>query len=90
MKLLVLSGTNVTDAGIVHLTGMTELTSLDLSFAAVTDETIERLRAFNKLKSIRLLGTGVTRQGVIRLRQAFPNADIDALPDLLDTPRYAR
>ena len=48
-----LGETKVTDDGLVHLSGMTELKSLSLDFLPITDKGAAHLRGLTKLKVLR-------------------------------------
>ncbi len=72
-------GAQITDAGLVRLNGLTELTSLGLSDTQVTDAGLVHLKGLTKLSSIFLHGTRVTDAGKNELRKALPNLEIDPL-----------
>ena len=72
-----LSGTKVTDAGLSHLKGLTNLQTLWLTGTwGVTDAGLEHLKALTKLKSLHLDRTNVTDEGVEKLQQALPDCYI--------------
>jgi hypothetical protein len=60
--------TDVTDAGLVHLKGLTNLEELDLERTNVTDAGLEHLQGLTKLQWLGLAGTKVTDAGLERLR----------------------
>jgi WD40 repeat protein len=67
-----LPGTNVTDAGIKHLTGLKRLQKLDLSFTRVTDAAVKELASLHGLQELSLAGTEVTPaalEGLAALKQ---------------------
>lgn len=59
--------TGVTDAGLTHLAGATNLTGLDLGGTAVTDEGMLDLGSLANLRLLWLVGTGVTDTGLVDL-----------------------
>ncbi|MEN6493633.1 MAG: leucine-rich repeat domain-containing protein, partial [Thermoguttaceae bacterium] len=63
---------SLTDAGLVHLQGLTHLQSLDLRHTSITDAGLEHLKGLAQLRSLNLAGTQVTEEGVKRLQQALP------------------
>ena len=70
---LSLHDTKITDVGLVHLKGLTELQKLNLSRSNITDAGIVHLKGLTKLQSLGLLGTQVTDAGVAHLQKALPN-----------------
>jgi hypothetical protein len=73
---LFLTGLPVTDAGLEHLKGLTQLQTLLLDNTAVTDAGLEHLKGLTQLKSLHLGGTKVTDAGVNELRKALPHVEI--------------
>ena len=71
-----LEGAAVTDAGLIHLTGLKNLDWLSLKGTQVTDRGLVHLARLTKLKSLELSETRFTEDGVERLRLALPNAYI--------------
>ena len=69
--------TQVTDAGLAHLKGMTKLQTLDLADAQVTDAGLKHLHGLAQLKVLYLGGTNVTEAGVQELQKALPKATIN-------------
>lgn len=77
LRELYLWNTGVTDAGLVHLQGLSELQKLDLSGTAVTDAGLKHLKGLTNLREVNLKGNrGVTAAGVRELQQALPRAKI--------------
>ena len=66
--MLCLDGTQVTDAGLEHLKGLTRLQSLDLSGTQVTDAGLEHLKGLTQLQWLSLEGTQVTDAGLEHLK----------------------
>jgi len=58
------SGTEVTDAGLEHVEGLTELQLLDLHGTQVTDAGLEHLKGLTSLKELDLSATQVTDAGL--------------------------
>ena len=78
-----LSGTDVTDAGLVHLAGLTNLTWLNLgSCPRVTDRGLAPLASLTNLRWLGLAytglmaSTGVTDAGVAALKAKLPGCTI--------------
>jgi len=77
-----LSFSQVTDAGLVHLEGLT-VESVDLTQTKVTDAGLEHLKKLNGLQSVKLKGARVTGEGVSSLKDALPDLSITPSPDTL-------
>jgi len=58
---------NITDAGIAHLTALPRLRELDVSGCAITDAAFESFRAMIMLEDLVVFGTSVTDAGVREL-----------------------
>jgi hypothetical protein len=63
-----LRSTRVTDAGLVHLKGLTQLQGLDLNFTKVTDAGLVHLKGLTKLQVLYLWRTEVTDAGLVHLK----------------------
>jgi hypothetical protein len=63
-----LSGTQVTDAVLVHLKDLTKLQSLHLSDTRVTDAGLVHLKDLTNFQSLGLFGTQVTDAGLVHLK----------------------
>ncbi len=72
-----LSGPKVTDAGLVHLKGLTSLERLDLHDTQVSDAGLVNLKGLTSLQTLFLDGNQVTDAGVKELRAALPNCRMD-------------
>ena len=68
--------TAVTDAGLVHLEGLTDLTFLYLSGTRVTDAGLVHLKGLSKLSGVTLPRLRVTGAGAKDLEQALPKLTI--------------
>jgi hypothetical protein len=66
--LLYLDGTQVTDAGLEHLKGLTALQGLSLDGTQVTDAGLEHLKGLTALQGLYLDGTQVTDAGLEHLK----------------------
>ena len=69
-------GSKVTDDGLVHLKGLTNLQFLSLSRTKVTDAGLVHLKGLTKLQYLHLSDTKVTDEGVKKLKQTLPNCEI--------------
>ena len=76
LKRLHLSVTRITDAGLVHLAGLTSLELLDLSRTRVTDAGLVHLAGLTNLKVVDLSGTRITDEGVSALMRTRPNLGV--------------
>ena len=63
-----LRGTQVTDAGLVHLKGLTSLKELILSYTQITDARLLHLKGLTSLQRLGLDGTQVTDAGLEHLK----------------------
>ena len=61
---LSLVNARVSDEGMVHLEGLTNLLELDLTNAQITDHGLTRLREFENLRSLNLSGCQITDAGL--------------------------
>lgn len=77
LESLDLRGPGVTDAGLIHLKGLPNLSTLKLSGADIGDAGLEHLKALPSLSQLKLRATKVTEQGVNDLADALPLLDID-------------
>jgi hypothetical protein len=63
-----LAGTQVTDAGLVHLKDLTALGALSLSGTQAADSSLVHVKGLTTLRVLSLSGTRVTDAGLIRLK----------------------
>ena len=68
--------TQLTDAGLAHLKGLTNLQTLDLKGTQVSDAGLTHLKLLTNLQTLWLLGTQVSVAGVQELQKALPNCRI--------------
>ena len=67
----------VTDAGLVHLRGLTRLQILTLNKTQLTDAGLQHLSGLTNLLRLDLTGTQVTDAGVAELQKALPEVQIN-------------
>lgn len=81
LKNLCLQNADVSDAGLIHLRGLTELEHLDLSGTRVTDRGLVHLHTLLNLSGIDLrrcsFGDGVTQAGIDDLQKYLPACEIE-------------
>ena len=65
---VVLSNTKVSDAGLVHLKGLTSLTTLGLFNTKITDAGLVNLKGLTSLTTLGLGGTGISDAGLVHLK----------------------
>jgi S-adenosylhomocysteine hydrolase len=63
-----LRNTKVTDAGLVHLKGMTKLVALNFDFTKVTDEGVVHLKEMTSLQAVHFNHTKVSDAGLVHLK----------------------
>jgi hypothetical protein len=83
----VLIGTRVTDAGLEHLKGLTDLKILLLVGTPVTDAGLDHLKGLAKLEFVNLSGTQVTEKGIEELQKALPDLSIHRTRRATDSQR---
>ncbi len=79
LQYLYLCNTQVTDADLEHLKGLTNLRYLNLTNTQITDAGLEHLKGLSNLENLELDDTQVTAEKRAKLRKALPNCEI--LPD---------
>jgi hypothetical protein len=75
-----LSGPSVTDTGLEHVAGLTNLKTLHLYETQVTDAGLEHLSGLTSLKNLFLHNTQTTSEGRAKLQIALPNCRIISNP----------
>ncbi len=63
-----LAGTEITDAGVEHLKGLTNLRTLKLNGTEITDAGLVHLKGLTSLESLRLPGTEISDAGLEHLK----------------------
>ena len=71
-----LSNPQVTDAGLVHLKGLTSLETLELNNTQITDAGLVHLKELTSLYYLKLDNTQVTDAGVEKLKEVMPGISI--------------
>jgi Leucine-rich repeat (LRR) protein len=71
-----LGGTRITDTGLQHLSGLTNLQVLDLVNTPITDVGLRHLDGLTALANLDLGNTRVTHSGVEMLRARLPACSI--------------
>jgi len=66
----------ISDAGLVHLKGLTNLEDLGIQNTLVTDAGLEHLKGLSRLKTIFLQGSRVTQAGVDKFMTAMPGVRV--------------
>ncbi|MDO4570150.1 MAG: hypothetical protein Q4D38_07195, partial [Planctomycetia bacterium] len=69
--------TNITDAGLAHLAGLTNLNWLGLENTNITDAGLAHLYGLTQLKSLSLPSKALQGAAVSALEKALPNCKID-------------
>lgn len=68
--------TDVTDADLKHLDGMTHLHYLNLQHTEITDAGLEHLKGLKELNRLFIDNTKITDSGAADLKKALPNLEI--------------
>ena len=63
----------ITDAGLKHLTALSQLERLDIFCAQITDAGLESLKRLTRLQRLSLNSADVTVEGTANLQRALPN-----------------
>ncbi len=77
MLMIDLISTEVTDAELEHLKGLTNLQTLYLTNNQITDAGLEHLKGLTKLETLYLNNPQITDEAVKKLQQALPNCEIN-------------
>ncbi|MEE3369013.1 MAG: hypothetical protein VX346_06690 [Planctomycetota bacterium] len=73
---ITLTNTNISDATLMRLKGLTKLQALGLRRTRVTNQGLVHLQNLTNLRSL-VLGGRITDAGVAELQKALPNCDIE-------------
>jgi hypothetical protein len=73
LESLMMQDTPITDAGLVHLRGLTSLRELHVQNTAVGDKGLIHLEGLSNLKDLQIWNTQVTEEGLQQLEQAIPD-----------------
>jgi hypothetical protein len=76
LSVLDLSGTQITDDGLRHLTGL-ELRSLRISNPQLTDDSVKHLEAMKSIRRLSVRGTKISDQAKEHLKKVIPNLDVE-------------
>jgi hypothetical protein len=76
MKICLVGGTSITDAGLENIDRLTRLEELELRDTLITDAGLRNLEKMAHLQSLDLEGATVTEAGVQRLRKKLPQCKI--------------
>ena len=68
--------THHSDAGLVHLQGMSKVTFLPLGSTTITDAGLVHLESLKALKDLKVTRTAVTEDGVAKLKEKLPTTEI--------------
>ena len=71
-----LSDTQIADAGLVHLSGLTSLGALFLNNTQITDAGLAHLKGLTSLLYLHLENTQITDAGVAKLKEALPDSGL--------------
>ncbi len=71
-----LDNTQLTDTGLAHLDGMSQLTFLHLGSTAVSDAGLKHLEPLTALEDLKVTRTAVTADGVAQLKKKLPGIEI--------------
>lgn len=80
----------MTDAGLVHLKGLTNLESLNLKGTGITDAGLVYLMGLTKLQRLNVGATGVTDEGVKQIKQVLPECEISNTQIIIQLTNAAR
>ena len=68
--------TKITDAGLVHVKGLTKMEALVLGGTIVTDAGLVHLKGLTNLQYLALQQTKVTDAGIAELKKTLPKCDV--------------
>lgn len=66
----------MSDAGLRHLKGLTNLAQLNLRATPATDAGLVHIKGMRQVSELNLAETHVTAKGVAKLKAALPNCNI--------------
>ena len=73
---LTLAGTQVTDAGMLHLACLTQLQHLDISDTKISDKSVPTLIAYAHLVNLSVGNTQISSEGLAAIRAARPDVSV--------------
>jgi thiol-disulfide isomerase/thioredoxin len=76
LEFLVLTRTQITDAGLLHLKGLAQLQELSLTGTGITDTGLSYLKEHKKLQTLFLSHTKITHDGYMNLQRDLPHVQI--------------
>jgi hypothetical protein len=76
IKVLIASGTELTNASAAHLARLSRLQTLVLDGTGIADSGLEEFASLKNLQTLGLRGTKVTAAGVAKLQAALPQCSI--------------
>ncbi len=76
LKWMMLSGTQVSDAGLAHLSKLTHLEELHLDGTQITDAGLISLKGLTSLRELDLSDSRVSDVGVAKLQKTLPRCEI--------------
>jgi hypothetical protein len=77
VKLVDLAECPITDGGLEHLKGLTNIRTLNLLNTKVTDKGLESLSGLTTLQFVNAAGTQITDQGIKSLKKKLPKVRVD-------------
>ena len=77
VRILILDGTPLSDAGVAHVARMPDIGMLYANDTQLTDASIETIAGINSLSFVFLTGTNVTMVGVERLQTLRPDLHVE-------------
>lgn len=78
LRQLVISGTGITDSGLLHLKTLNKLERLDINRTSITDDGLINLRFLDTLVVLDVeIGEHITTTGVDNLKSHLPNCTIE-------------
>jgi len=71
-----LASTQITDANLVHVTGMTNLMLLDVTETQISDEALQHLVGLKNLRMLGVIDARVTTAGAAKLQESLPELSV--------------